>query len=368
MANKLIPEELDALIQEYLTDGVLTDKERQVILKKAEGFGLDRDEIDLFLDAQVQKIDQASDAAVRRQKGKACPYCGAPIPQLADKCPECGQFITPEASAELKEIIDNLEEALIDLKSGKDIERSKATVERYARKAKLYYSNNPKIKPLLEEVEEETINAEKKGKSLARKNTIVKVLTTNKKLTACLVIVLFVAVLWGINAIWSVIKGPDLSDSPQAVIESVKKALDSGDVLQAESYCADYMQKHNDYDELRAIMGAYDAIISYHTSHVNDLIKSGDLDTASDFLSNLSIMSGISEFGTGMIVEKYDPMFFRVVNAFIKNGDLDSAESLALVWKSKIGNSISWDDSACYETLKAKFKKEGRDFSALEAY
>ena len=35
MAKNLIPEELDALIKEYLTDGVLTDKERQVILKKA---------------------------------------------------------------------------------------------------------------------------------------------------------------------------------------------------------------------------------------------------------------------------------------------------------------------------------------------
>lgn len=33
MAKKtnLIPEELDALIQEYLTDGVLTSKEREVM-------------------------------------------------------------------------------------------------------------------------------------------------------------------------------------------------------------------------------------------------------------------------------------------------------------------------------------------------
>ena len=54
---KLIPEELDALIQEYLTDGVLTEKERKVILKKAVGMGLDSDEIDLYLDAQIQKLD-----------------------------------------------------------------------------------------------------------------------------------------------------------------------------------------------------------------------------------------------------------------------------------------------------------------------
>lgn len=53
MATNIVPEELSALIQEYLTDGVLTNKERQVILNKAEKMGLDRDEIDLYLDAQV---------------------------------------------------------------------------------------------------------------------------------------------------------------------------------------------------------------------------------------------------------------------------------------------------------------------------
>ena len=35
MANNLIPKELQALIQKYLTDGVLTDKERQVILDES---------------------------------------------------------------------------------------------------------------------------------------------------------------------------------------------------------------------------------------------------------------------------------------------------------------------------------------------
>ena len=171
MANNLIPEELDALIQQYLTDGILTDKERQVILKKAEALGLDRDEIDLYLDAEEQKIDQATDAAVRKQKGKTCPYCGAPIPQLTDKCPVCNQFITPQASEELKEIIDNLEEALVDLKAGKNIAQSKATVERYARKAKMYFSNNPKIKPLLAEIEIEMAEAEQKAIRTKRAET-----------------------------------------------------------------------------------------------------------------------------------------------------------------------------------------------------
>lgn len=189
MAKKLIPEELDELIQEYLTDGVLTDKERSVILKKAEGMGLDRDEIDLYLDAQVQKIDQATDAIVRRQKSKACPYCGAPVPQLTDKCPECGQFITPQASEELQDILEHLEDALVDFKSGKNLDRSKASVERYARKAKMYFSNNPKIKPLLDEVQIEMDIAEKHAKSLARKDVFVSILK-NKWVWAVLPIII----------------------------------------------------------------------------------------------------------------------------------------------------------------------------------
>ena len=176
MAKKPIPEELDVLIQEYLTDGVLTNKERQVVLKKAEGMGLDRDEIDLYLDAQVQKIDQANDAAIRKRRSKECPYCGASVPQLADKCPECGQFITPEASKDLQEILENLENALVDLKSGKDIERNKAMVEKYARKAKLYYSNHPKIKLLLAEVNSELNSA----MSRAHRKSLVSIVTSLK--------------------------------------------------------------------------------------------------------------------------------------------------------------------------------------------
>ena len=171
MAKQLIPEELQTLIDQYLTDGVLTDKERLVILRKAESIGLDRDEIDLYLDAEVQKINQAIDATVRRQKGKLCPFCGAPVPLLTEKCSACGQFITPEASDELKVILDKLEVSIVQLKSGKNISKSKATVERYIRKAKMYYGNNPKVHALLEEMEKESISAEKKAKSKARKET-----------------------------------------------------------------------------------------------------------------------------------------------------------------------------------------------------
>lgn len=177
MEKNMIPEELDALIREYLTDDVLTDKERQVILRKAASLGLDQDEIDLYLDAQVQKIDQATETAARRMKSKECPHCQTPVPQFTDKCPKCHRYITPQANEELKDILDNLEESLIDLKDATDILRSKATVERYARKARVYYGSNPKVQNLLVEVEKEMIEAEKKLKSLKRSKAIKFFLT-----------------------------------------------------------------------------------------------------------------------------------------------------------------------------------------------
>lgn len=166
----VIPKELDELVQEYLTDGIITAKERQVLLKKAVSLGLDQDEVDLYIDAQQQKVEMAVNAAVAKKRGNECPHCGGSIPDLIDKCPHCGQHITVQANEEIKEIIENLEEALVDLKAGKDIPRSKANVEKYCRRAELYYSNNPKVKTLITKINEELAVVDKNIKAAQRAN------------------------------------------------------------------------------------------------------------------------------------------------------------------------------------------------------
>ena len=65
---------LDDLIKEYLTDGIISEKERAVLLKKAEELGIDKDEMDLYIDAQQQKTEQAVDAATNKRRGKTCPF------------------------------------------------------------------------------------------------------------------------------------------------------------------------------------------------------------------------------------------------------------------------------------------------------
>ena len=211
MAN--YPKELIDLVQEYLTDGVISPKERQVLINKANSLGVDPDEFDLYLDAQVQKLQNAAAEAAKQQKGRLCPFCMASLPPFADKCPECGNNITPEASKEAEELINTLENALVRFKaaaenkkdafklnpneramqqmsdmkgllSGKgfsstnkgtnqDYATTKAEVERYIRKAKMYYGSNKTIKFLVEEVEKAIVESEKSVAAAKKKKTII---------------------------------------------------------------------------------------------------------------------------------------------------------------------------------------------------
>ena len=172
MAKQLIPEELNQLIKECLTDGILTDEDRQEILKKAVDMGLDYDEIDLYLDAQVQKISSAT----KSEKGSTCPFCGSNIPFLSDKCPECGNLITPEATKEFMEIIDYLEDALESMKSMINYKQNKERIERYALKAEKYARNNPRVKQFLIEIDTEMHLAEERIKKEKYKQILMPIL------------------------------------------------------------------------------------------------------------------------------------------------------------------------------------------------
>lgn len=320
MANQLIPEELDQLIQEYLTDGVLTDKERAVILRKAEGMGLDRDEIDLYLDAQVQKIDQATDAVVRRQKGKQCPYCGGSVPLLTDKCPHCGENITAEASSELQEIFDNLEDALVNLKSGKDVHASKATVERFARKAKMYFGNNPRVQKLLDEIKEETERAEKKVEKRARVETFKK--------HAVLYTIIIIAVIGLIGlgiyrGVETMTKEPDVTD-PAICQKAMTDAIERGDLKKASLYLdrflkANYIEEATYEERSDVLKGVQSSMFDLGMA----LIKNGDV------TKGLSIKEMIDVSGTfdqGELLEK------AAFEKYMEMGDYENAEQLRHFW------------------------------------
>lgn len=326
MAN--YPKELQELLEQYLTDGVITTKEREVLLRKAEAMNVDKDEFDLYIDAEIQKIDQNADAIKRQSQGKLCPFCEASIPMLADKCPECNENITPQATKEIEEIIDKLEDALVSFKSGKDIAKSKATVERFMRKAKMYYGNNPKIQKLVEEVEMESAKAEKVAKANARKNTFVKILT-NWRITGAVILVALI----GIFMLFQKFMLFHKSDEPK--IELINLS-----------------------DEAK---------IEILFKEVSELVDDGNLDEASDKLVITTFLPGIRERGTDHIIQYYDPIYLKVIKAYIKHGNYEAAEELAMSYRGKIGSEVYWPDAPTYIYLKSLYEKEGRDFSALKS-
>lgn len=345
MAN--YPKEFEDLLQEYLTDGIITEQERKVLLRKAEKLGLDVEEIDLYITAQEQKVEQATDAAVRKKKGQTCPYCGGSVPQLTDKCPHCGQHITVEASDELKEIIENLEEALVDFKSGKDFARSKANVEKYMRKAQLYFSSNPKVKTLIEQVKQESEIAEKKAKSEARKKTLIGILTYNKWLTLSVGVVLIIAV--GIGIVSILHSGPEYDTDK--CIYAISKAISKGDITKAEALRTAYLENHKDPDDptqwsaKKALKEGSTMITEYYID--NDIFEK-------------------AEGSLKYLVEQQDKIYAKkLIDVYMDKGMLDKAESLIETEIQKRSVLESKDLEVCKMKL-ANLYLENSDYSKYE--
>ncbi|MDB9775616.1 hypothetical protein OAB47_05220 [Vicingaceae bacterium] len=83
--------ELENLINMALADGVVTEKEREIILRKAESLGIDKDEIEMILDGKLHQLE-ASKPKQKEKVGnvKTCPACGATVKSFTTKCLDCG--------------------------------------------------------------------------------------------------------------------------------------------------------------------------------------------------------------------------------------------------------------------------------------
>lgn len=107
-------EQLEQLIDAALADGVLTEKEKQVLFKKAQTFGIDLDEFEMVLDAKLVKMQKAQQAAPKSNKlgdVKKCPACGAIVQSYNGVCTECGyEFSGLEANSSSRLLSKKIEE------------------------------------------------------------------------------------------------------------------------------------------------------------------------------------------------------------------------------------------------------------------
>ena len=92
---------MEHLIEMALADGELTEKEKQVLFKKATDMGIDLDEFEMVLEARLYErrksmkpsISQPLNAAPKSERlndVRKCPACGAIVESFTTKCPDCG--------------------------------------------------------------------------------------------------------------------------------------------------------------------------------------------------------------------------------------------------------------------------------------
>lgn len=102
--DSMYNEKIENLINFALADGELTEKEKQILFKKAEEAGIDLDEFEMVLDAKLHEKQQSikqpvapATAAPKSDKFgdvKKCPSCGAIVGAFQGICSDCGHEFT----------------------------------------------------------------------------------------------------------------------------------------------------------------------------------------------------------------------------------------------------------------------------------
>jgi hypothetical protein len=212
--------EIEKLIDLALADGQITEKERKVILKKANEFGIDSDEVDMILDAKLHQIQTKNKVSNKIEEIKKCPSCGNTISGLSKTC-LCGYIINSGSINESKSLEKSIEilESLIVQVRGLSGSSSKSTiqiliasVEKEIRYINTRYSDNKEVKKLIIELE-----------NLSSKY-IQKALVTKKKRGIIIAVIVFVSILiYGLL----VIKSNNIISENDAVESNFIKKIDS---------------------------------------------------------------------------------------------------------------------------------------------
>jgi hypothetical protein len=327
--------EIDNLINLALADGEVTDKERAIILRKAESLGIDKDEVEMILEA---KLHQLKNKAVEPKKENVnkCPSCGEIIHGLSQVCSSCGYVlnkstISGENSKSLNDSIHQLENLIIDVKStpkpsfgerlkiviltyisfglyliyrkfahkkGDSFENLVAKCEKESRSIKMYYGEDKKVHLLLDELNKEIINIEKDRKKLALKTNL-----------GCFSLVIVFIVLYAIMTIWSLNYSKDyLNGGDTKKIDSLI-SVGSIDIAKQEAYKITPDFKKDD---------AFDKIYIYE---IDQHILKNEIDLAKSKTNSIK-----SKYKREEVLDK---VLSIEINKLIEENKLDDAKNKA---------------------------------------
>lgn len=108
-------EKIEQLIKAALADGVLTEKEKQVLFKNAQAAGIDLDEFEMVLDARLVELQKAEEERRAKANPKTNPkpdtsvnfikcVCGNMIPPTTKVCAYCGMVLNNDQK-DIKEVL-----------------------------------------------------------------------------------------------------------------------------------------------------------------------------------------------------------------------------------------------------------------------
>lgn len=380
-------EKLEALITAALADGVLTEKEKQILFKKAEAMGIDLDEFEMVLDArlvelkkkeakanqqyqlEMEKAKSAQPSAPKSEKYgdvRKCPACGAIVPSMAAKCPECGyEFTNVEANSStrlLMQKIDEIQAQYAELTANVD-NKDESTIRTRGYQVK-------------RQLNDRTAQLIQNFPIPNTREDLIEFLTLcigNSKADSIM--------LDGNDPVT-----PAWRKKLQQVIAKVKVALPNDQ--QAQELIEEYEGKRENSKKkgkkiaigivVLIVVACLIALlvpkemspkeqVKALSEQVVEMVNKGDLDGAKTSLNNVTIPEEFQKEGTSYVTEQYDAMYLSLINAYIKKGDLDAEEEVGSIFRSKINNDMSWQDASCYKTLKKVFKENKRDFSALKS-
>ena len=233
-------EELEKLIELALADGILTEKEKTVLYKKAQAFGIDKAEFEMVLEGKLHIKKQ--EGAGKRESVLVCPRCGDTIPPLSFVCPSCSFILNSNSQQvqdnSLDELIQNIEHCLVEIKAlpSQNIRtlfdrvirnkenkygRLKGEIEKHSRTAKTLYGENKKVLLLINELERELVKAEK--------------IQINSFWTSIVIFVLGISVLL-IGIIFFIRLNKENTFTDQGLQKKVENALVRNDFEKAKEY------------------------------------------------------------------------------------------------------------------------------------
>jgi len=108
-------EEVEKLIEMALLDGDLTERERQILLSKAESMGINLAEFEMVLEAKLYEKNKRDNSTVVNSDKMGslvkCPACGAIAETFSTKCNDCGtEFRNISASKNIIHFSEKLDE------------------------------------------------------------------------------------------------------------------------------------------------------------------------------------------------------------------------------------------------------------------